>query len=287
MHLFELSDATSFLTRSSSHLLEFEAQNNLILSSSLTLARASATRSPKLSFFVVEEKSKTICAALNSSERRLLLSVSEPEAAAFMGHELATRDVRFKGVLGPRVAAASFCRAYTETSGRNCQALEEHAPQNVLRLAGRDAVSSTRSQATGLTRVASRKDMRLLLKWTRAFVEESGIEESQRESEEILHRYLENRQLFIWEDQQPVAMAGFSGITPNGVRVNMVYTDPAHRSRGYAGSLVNVLSQRLLADGHRSCFLYVESANVAANRVYQRLGYEAVGHFTEYKFRAS
>lgn len=282
MLLYELSDATSFLTRSSAHLLEHEAQNNLILSSSLTLARASVTRSPKLSFFVVEEKSKTVCAALNSTDRRLLLSVSEPEAAAYMARALAEREIRFRAVLGPREAAAAFSKAYSE----NGRKLEEHAPQNVLRLAARSTDSSKQSQAMGLTRAANRKDLRLLLKWTRQFVEESGIDESERESEEVLHRYLENRQLFIWENQQPVAMAGYSGVTPNGVRVNMVYTDPAHRSRGYAGSLVNVLSQRLLADGHRSCFLYVESANIAANRVYSKLGFESVGHFAEFKFCA-
>lgn len=288
MHLIELSDAASFLTRSSELLLKSEAQNNLLLSSSLTLARSSVTRSLKLSFFTVEQNRKTVCAALNSSERRLLLSTAEEDVANFMGREMAERNITFRGVLGPTETAAAFCEGYSSrallSGEREGKILTAKVPQNVLKLETSKVATNSAVQSTGLTRIAKEKDLKVLMKWTRQFVSECGIDETERESEEILRRYLEGRQLFIWEDSKPVAMAGYSGVTPNGVRLNMVYTDPAHRSRGYAGSLVNVLSKRLLADGHRSCFLYVESANVPANRVYQKLGYKPAGQFIEYKF---
>jgi uncharacterized protein len=287
MHLIELSDAASFLTRSSELLLQSEAQNNLLLSSALTLARSSVTRSIKLSFFTVEENRKTVCAALNSSERRLLLSTADVAAAQFMGREMAARNVAFRGLLGPAETAAAFCEGYRSAAGVESRSLQPKLPQNVLKLETSRAASPVATQSSGLTRLAKEKDLKMLMKWTRQFVSECGMDESERESEEILRRYIEGRQLFIWEDAKPVAMAGYSGVTPNGVRVNMVYTDPAHRSRGYAGSLVNVLSKRLLADGHRSCFLYVESENIAANRVYQRLGYKNAGQFIEYKFASA
>jgi predicted GNAT family acetyltransferase len=287
MHLVELSDAASFLTRSSELLLKSEAQNNLLLSSALTLARASVTRSVKLSFYTVEQNRKTVCAALNSAERRLLLSTASEEAAHFMGCEMAARQVLFRGVLGPAETAAAFCEGFSSNTGAS-KNLKAKLPQNVLKLETSREVqanlSQNSTQSSGLTRLAKEKDLKILMKWTRQFVSECGMDESERESEEMLRRYIEGRQLFLWEDSKPVAMAGYSGVTPNGVRVNMVYTDPAHRSRGYAGSLVNVLSQRLLADGHRFCFLYVESENVAANRVYRRLGYKSAGQFIEYKF---
>ncbi len=278
MHLIELSDAASFLTRSQKLLMESEAQNNLILSSSLSLARASMARSPRLSFFVVEVSGKAVCAGLNSSERRLLISTASAEAAGFMGGEIAARGLPLKGVLGPGDAVAHFSDSYSAGGGRQ---LTPKIPQNVLRLEGNSAQKF--NQGPGLARIAKEKDLRLLLKWTRQFVEECEIDESASESEEVLRRYLEGRQLYIWEDSKPVAMAGFGGVTPNGVRVNMVYTDPGARSRGYAGSLVNVLSRKLLADGHRSCFLYVEKANAAANRVYEKIGYKTIGDFIEYR----
>ena len=40
--------------------------------------------------------------------------------------------------------------------------------------------------------------------------------------------------LFVWDRAGPVSMASAAGPTPNGIRVNGVYTPPEHRGRGYA-----------------------------------------------------
>lgn len=275
MHLLELSDAATFLERSREFLLSAEAENNLLLSSALTLARNSA-RSPRLSFFVVQQAGRVICAALNSSERRLLLSMASDGASRFMGQELAKRDARIKGVLGPDEATQAFCAAFaTETH----QTLAPRHEQRILRL----ETPIERPTVSGRMRAAGPKDRKLLMKWSHQFVQECGLDEKVEETEEMVHRYLENRQLFIWDEGRPVAMAGFGGVTPNGVRVNMVYTEPALRGRGYAGSLVYVLSRKLLAEGHRFCFLFTDAANPVANRVYEKLGYRAICSFTEYR----
>jgi hypothetical protein len=49
---------------------------------------------------------------------------------------------------------------------------------------------------------------------------------------------------FLWEQNGPVSLAGFTGPTPNGIRIGPVYTPPAHRRRGYASALVAALSQQ-------------------------------------------
>ena len=278
MRLIELSDANSFLSRANNFLLRSEAENNLLLSSAITLARGSFPRSPRLSFFVVEENGRVTCAGLNAAERRLLLSTSDPEPAQFLGQELAGRSAKVKGVLGPVPSAQAFCDAFTTAQGKN---KEPRLLQRVMRL---ESLQPQAKMAPGLIRVAKEKDLKLLLKWSRQFVEECELEETREETEELVKRYLENRQLFVWEDNRVVAMAGYGGSTPSGVRVNMVYTDPAARARGYAGSLVYLLSRKLLSDGHKHCYLFVEQSNVAANRIYERLGYRAMGDFTEYRF---
>lgn len=273
MQLLELSDATSFLDFSRSFLVTSEAENNLLLSSAWTLARSSMTRSRRLSFFVVEDNARVVCAALNSSERRLLISQCSPEAATYLAHELQRRDIKIRGVLGPRLSIEAFSAA----GG----ALEPKLSQKILRL----ETLLPYTNANGLLRVAKEKDLKLLLKWSLQFATECALDESQAETEETVHRYVENRQLFIWEDSRPVAMAGFGGVTPNGVRVNMVYTDPLHRSKGYAGSLVHVLSRRLLQAGHKFCYLFTDATNPVSNRVYERLGYKAVCDFSECRVR--
>lgn len=274
MKLIEFSDATTFLERAKDFLLQSEAENNLLLSSAWTLARNSIARQPHLSFFVIESEHKVVGAALNSTERRLLLSVASPEVGRFLGEQLTqkNRSTKLRGVLGPSLSASAFTSAIA------------HCPRELTRMqVMRLQTPVDYAPTNGLLRVAKEKDKKLLFKWSRQFVAECGLDETQAETEEVIRRYLENRQLFIWEDSRPVAMAGYGGITPNGVRVNMVYTDPTCRGRGYAGSIVHILSRRLLSDGHRFCFLFTDTANPVSGRVYERLGYRSICDFIEYR----
>jgi predicted GNAT family acetyltransferase len=280
MHLVEVSNAATFLQRTRQLLLAAEAQNNLLLSSTLTLARSTvAGGSTRLSFFLVEKDEKVLCAAINAGERRLLLSTAPPDAASFMARELRKRNTPIKAVLGPSPEAEAFCSELGDGK------LKQHQIQRVLRLESRQLRKlDGHEMAQGLCRQAKEKDLRLLLQWSENFVDECGIDESREETAEVVRRYLENRQLFIWENRRPFAMAGFGGITPNGVRVSMVYTEQAARARGYARSLVHVLSRKLLSQpGRKFCYLFVDAANPAANKVYERLGYEPVGAFTDYR----
>ena len=68
------------------------------------------------------------------------------------------------------------------------------------------------------------------------------------------------------------------------MRVNAVYTPPGLRGRGYASACVAALSQKLLDEGRRYCFLFTDLANPTSNRIYQAVGYEAVVDVDEYKF---
>jgi predicted GNAT family acetyltransferase len=90
----------------------------------------------------------------------------------------------------------------------------------------------------------------------------------------------------LWEDPQPVSLAGFGGWTPTGVRIGPVYTPPELRRRGYASALTAELSAQLLAGGLRYCFLYTDLANPTSNRIYQAIGYELVCDSADYAFDA-
>ena len=82
----------------------------------------------------------------------------------------------------------------------------------------------------------------------------------------------------------PVSLAGFSGPTPTGIRVGPVYTPPPHRRLGYATTLVADLSQWLLGQGYRSCFLYTDLSNPTSNHIYETIGYRQVAEAVEYGF---
>jgi hypothetical protein len=88
----------------------------------------------------------------------------------------------------------------------------------------------------------------------------------------------------LWEvDGQPVSMAGFSGQTITGIRVNAVFTPPELRGRGYATACVGHLTRNLL-DRYRFCFLFTDQANPVSNHVYAKIGYRPVCDVSQLRF---
>jgi len=83
---------------------------------------------------------------------------------------------------------------------------------------------------------------------------------------------------------ETVSMAGASGQTPSGIRINWVYTPNHLRGRGYASAIVATLSQKLLEEGRQFCFLYTDLANPTSNSIYQRIGYVPVCDSAQHTF---
>jgi ribosomal protein S18 acetylase RimI-like enzyme len=73
-------------------------------------------------------------------------------------------------------------------------------------------------------------------------------------------------------DGRLVAMAGQRMRLPHAVEISAVCTDPAYRGCGYAGVAVTAITARTAASGLLP-FLHVRDDNIAAIRVYERLGY--------------
>jgi uncharacterized protein len=91
--------------------------------------------------------------------------------------------------------------------------------------------------------------------------------------------------LWLWEDGEPVSMAGHTGPTPHGIRIGPVYTPPDLRGRGYAGALVGEVTRHLLdEEGFRFCFLFTDLSNPTSNRLYERLEYRPVRDVLNYRF---
>ena len=90
--------------------------------------------------------------------------------------------------------------------------------------------------------------------------------------------------LYLWEDNGTVvSMAMIAHRTPEFARINTVYTDSAHRGKGYAGMLVGEVTQKILEEG-RIPMLYTEQDNVCSNAAYRRIGYYVCGELTSFIF---
>jgi predicted GNAT family acetyltransferase len=128
--------------------------------------------------------------------------------------------------------------------------------------------------ASGAMRIAGPGDLELVLKWMDAFVRDIG--ETHPLPRQRIEQRVANTEYHFWEDPRPVSIAGRTGRTPTGVRINAVYTPPEFRGRGYASNLVAKLTQKLFDEGRKFCFLYTDAANPTSNKIYEAIGYEFV-----------
>ena len=93
----------------------------------------------------------------------------------------------------------------------------------------------------------------------------------------MLEADLDREGIMLWHvGGSVVSMAAYSGPTPHGIRINAVYTPPARRGRGYASACVAELTARLLNQGRQFCFLFTDQANPTSNKIYRRIGYQPV-----------
>jgi predicted GNAT family acetyltransferase len=112
----------------------------------------------------------------------------------------------------------------------------------------------------GTAREATEDDRPRLLDWDRAFGDEVLEEDApgRLEPAKVLDSRLgaEHGGILLWEDGgQAMALAGWTGPTPNGIRVGPVSTPPELRGRGYATALTAELSHGCwtAAGGSASC----------------------------------
>ena len=273
------NDATTFLELARPMLERDEARNQLPLAIAGTLS-VHPDAYDTVRYWVAVEGDRPIAAALRTEPYNLVLADPEPgtDLEPLLAAVLAD-DPGVPGLVGnaPHAeVAASFLARSSERSAERALA------QGVFALTWVEEVP----RAPGAHRRADETDRPLLLEWLMAFEQEAlPHHEPDRAGHEraIDTRFSSGRSgLWLWEDNGvPVSLAGFSGPTPTGIRVGPVYTPPSHRSRGYATTLVADLSQWLLGQGYRSCFLYTDLSNPTSNHIYETIGYRQVAEAVE------
>jgi uncharacterized protein len=143
----------------------------------------------------------------------------------------------------------------------------------------------------GRPRPATPEDRQQLVDWLDAFNAETldGVPSPLLDSERIVDARLHGPEsgFVLWEDEQPVSVAGWGSPTPSGIRIGPVYTPPAARRRGYGGAVTAAVSSEQLARGRQFCFLYTDLANPTSNKIYVEIGYEPVCDAVDYAFERS
>jgi uncharacterized protein len=282
MEARRLTDPSEFLTTAGPFLLADEARHNLIFGIAGTL-RDRPGHYPEFHLWLVQDDGgSVVTAALQTPPFNLVLAQpAVPEAAHVLADAIADDGLDLPGVVAARPEADEFADAWES---------RRHV-QRALRMASRIyRLAQVRPPASvsGRARVATAADRPLLIEWVEAFADEvlpHGPSPAQ-DAERVVDGRLDDERsgFLLWEDGEPVSLAGWGAPTPNGIRIGPVYTPPDRRSHGYGSAVTAAVSADQLAAGRQFCFLYTDLANPTSNKIYVDIGYEPVCDAVDYAF---
>jgi uncharacterized protein len=247
-------------------LMQAEVENCILIS----FGDDPATRG-----YAVYDGDEPIAFAIHTPGRNAFLSPGNVQAAEmFALHAISWRELT--GIAGPVELTHAFCAVYQRETSRmpklHC-ALVSHRLDHVIpprRIEGE----------LSPMRIA---DADIVVPFFRDF--SIAVGEPDNDPAKSFRARVERQRGFVWRvDGKAVSMANWAGPTPNGVRINLVYTPTQNRNRGYASALVAALSQHLLDSGRKFCFLYTDLSNPISNSIYRKIGYNRVGEAEHYMF---
>ena len=270
-------DAAAFLTAAGEFLLSAESENNLLLGIALELANQGPSPESPTYFAAVFRGQRMEGCAFSSVPDRLGITAMPGDVIGSLASDAGSVCREVTSIGGPEPAVAPFAAGFAAATGR--QALLGMR-QRIHEL--RAVIPPVRT-APGRLRPARESEAGMLTPWVGDMLSLIG---DSREAADLTRERIQGGNLFVWEDGDPVSMAGWTGKTPNGVRVNFVYTPDALRGRGYATAAVAALSQHLLDQGNRYCCLYTDLANPTSNAIYHRIGYRPIRDAALYRITA-
>ena len=275
------ANAHDFLQMTQAFLETDEAANNLLLGVCFHLARAPERIKTTPYFATVSENNELLLAAVMTPPHNLVIygqkDTPRPAIRA-LAERLLTDQTMPPGVVGPVEIARAFAQAWADVAGVKQR---PGMRQRIYELRRVIPPAST----PGYLQLATPTETDLITNWALAFQAEAlapGGDPTQTR-ETIAYR-LNQQEVYLWVDGQPVSMAAKGRPITHGITVNLVYTPPEFRHRGYASAVVAALSQLLLDSGWQFCTLFTDLSNPTSNHIYQTIGYTPVCDFNEYVF---
>jgi uncharacterized protein len=261
-----------FHEKATPFLLEHEVEHCVMLGLSSRLAGDPLAYGAEAYLALAIGEERIAAAAVRTPPHALLVSVTEdPAALQALAADVHDRFRELPGVITTVPVGEQFVGIWSALTGARSRV-------SVAERVYRTSSVSHPGGVPGGPRPYGDDDWELTLRWIDAFRDEALPEPSALDNSEALRRKLADPDsgFLFWEDGAVVSMAGYTGRTPNGIRIGPVYTPPELRGRGYGTAVTAALTERLLAEGRAFCFLFTDLANPTSNAIYQRIGYEPV-----------
>ena len=217
MKCISFADAEAFRRRIDGLLMADEVENNLILGISAGLRGKAERQAVKLA---VEDGGRVCLAAVMTPPYRMIVSKGDAAALPCLIESMGRREGELPGVVGLVPMAQAFAGEWRAKTGQRTTPAAE-----MTLYALREVVMP--APVAGEFRQAERGDSDRVGAWVGKFGEELSLPFERDNPLEITADKIKRRSVYFWQvDGAPVSVAGFSGATGNGVRVNFVYTPP-------------------------------------------------------------
>jgi len=285
MEIRVYEDIEEFYALAFPFLITREAENNLQLSILNHLRQDIRRYGEEIPFLLLmEERDEVRLIALRTPPYDLSISYTDDlELINILVEELFKRKEKLPGVISFKKTADKFAKLWSKKNSLKLHLLRKE------RMYQLEEVSKETLGQRKFT-VATKINQDLVLKWASEMMMEALTEINEEELERNLTNIKkefkeENSTIYLlFENDKPVSMARKAGKTPNGKFVNLVYTPPSLRRKGYATECVAKLSKLILEEGNRYCFLFTDLSNPTSNSIYQKIGYRPVIDENHYKF---
>jgi GNAT superfamily N-acetyltransferase len=274
-------DPAAFRDAATPYLLGDEARHNLVFGISSTLIRKPDIYE-LFDLWTVMDGDHVVGVALRTPPHNLVLAQPGHERALeALVDRLLQEEQELPGIVAAVPELDTFVGAWTTARDVDAILVVRHGIYELREVPPLPV-------CPGAARPATPDDRELVVDWIREFAREVLPEQegdpAVRGVESRLHAD-DHAGLWLWEDRgEPVAISGYGGETPNGIRIGPVYTPPPLRGRGYATTLVAEQSRWLLGAGRRFCFLYTDLDNPTSNALYRRIGYRMIAESAEVRF---
>jgi predicted GNAT family acetyltransferase len=273
-------NAGEFLSQVGDDLLSDEIRHGLIYGVAQKIAQDPNIYSNDRPWFLaIKNQGEIWAAAMRTPPYRPILAHLRgafSEVSTALVQAIHAQDPAIPGVIGDREIAEPFTQKWCQSFG--FEILEEVA-QRIYQLT--ELVVPRYAQ--GYLRPANLDDQEIVLRWIAAFSQEAL---GATLNDHLLQRYRQrilDGDIFLWEDDGPLSLAGQSRPTHRGISIAPVYTPPEYRNHGYATSCVAALCERLLTH-YEFCTLYTDLSNPTSNSIYMQIGFKKYCDSVQYTY---
>ena len=274
------TDARALLERARAFLEREEHINTMVLGNAL--AEAMGTRPDRCRYFLGMSGAEPVIAAMWQPPYALASTRAPHDALGPLAEAVCadSESEQPDAVFAPVPTALALAERLRDRRGGTLQLRSGYS----MELQVLERVAPIR-QPSGSLRLAQAEDVDRLLAWAVAFVDEA-VPNDPKPTRSAIEERVQSTSLFVWENGEPVSMAATTRPTTNGITINLVFTPPELRGKGYATACVAALSAKLLASGRRFVSLFADRTNPTSNAIYARIGYQGVCNFETWDVRS-